>query len=67
MFDSVSGLYNSFPDKCFDEYHDLEKESKEELGYKFKPINLKIKGYDDSKLYNELSNKDYDCQDDYDD
>ena len=67
MFDSVSGLQNSFPDKCLDEYHDLEKESKEELGYKFKPTNLKIKGYGDGKLYNEMSNKDYDCQNDYDD
>ena len=34
------------------------------MGFKFKPINLKIKGYDYDKLYYETSDEDYD---DYDD
>ena len=29
------------------------------LGFKFKPINLKIKGYDYGKSYNETSDEDY--------
>ena len=61
-FDRASELYN----KYFGEYYDLEKETKENLGYKFKSIDLKIKGYDYGKLYNETSDKDYDESDDYD-
>ena len=34
------------------------------MGFKFKPINLKIQGYDYDKLYYETSDEDYD---DYDD
>ena len=60
MFDTVSALYNNLLDKYFYEYYDLEKETKEELGSKFKPINLKIRGYDYDKLYNKTSDKDYD-------
>ena len=54
MFDKVSELYDNFLETYFDKYYDLEKETNEELGYKFKPINLKIKGYDFGKLYNEI-------------
>ena len=32
----------------------------QKLGYKFKSIILKIKGYDYEKLYNEISDEDYD-------
>ena len=35
MCDTVLELYNNFLDKHFDEYYDLEKETKEKLGYKF--------------------------------
>ena len=65
MCDTVLELNNNFLDKHFHEYYDLEKETKEKLGYKFKPINLKIKGYGFGKLYNETSDKDYDDYDDY--
>ena len=53
MHDTVLELYNKFLDINFDEYYDLEKGAKENLGYKFKLINLKIKLYDYGKLYNE--------------
>ena len=53
LFDTVLELYNNFLDKYFDDQFDLEKESKEKLYCKFKPINLKIKGYDCGKLCNE--------------
>ena len=33
---------------------------KEKVGFKFKPINLKIKIRDYDKLYNEISDEDYD-------
>ena len=33
---------------------------KEKVGFKFNPINLKIKVYDCDKLYNETSDEDYD-------
>ena len=36
------------------------KRKKEELALKVKHINLKIKGYDYDKLYNETSDEDYD-------
>ena len=35
-FDRASELYN----KYFDEYYDLEKETKEKLGYKFKSMTM---------------------------
>ena len=60
MYDTVLELYNKFLDKYFDEYCDSEKETKEKLGYKFKPINLKIKGYHYGELYDETSDEDYD-------
>ena len=65
MHDTVLEIYNKFLDNYFDEYYDLEKEIKEKLGYKFKPINLKIKGHDYAKLHNETSNDYYDDYDDY--
>ena len=37
-----------------------KKETKEELGFKIKPINLKIIGYDYGKLYIETSDEVYD-------
>ena len=37
-----------------------KKKQKKELGFKFRPINLKIKGYDYNKLYNETSDEDRD-------
>ena len=43
MFDTASELYNKFLDKYFDEYYDLEGKQKEELSFKFVPINLRIK------------------------
>ena len=60
FFDIVSALYNKFLDKNYDEYYDLEKEQKEELGYKFKLINSKLKTYDYGKLYNKTSDNNYD-------
>ena len=60
MHDTVLELYNRFLDINFDEYYDLEKGTKENLGYKFKLINLKIKLYDYGKLYNETWDEDYD-------
>ena len=59
VYGTVSELYNKFLDKNAYEYNDLEKEIKEELAFKFKSINLKTKGYDYSKLYNETSDEDY--------
>ena len=56
--DTVSELYNKFLNKYLEEYYDLEKEPKEKSGFKFKPIDLKIKGYDYDKLRNETSDKD---------
>ena len=41
--DTASELYNKFLDKYFDEYYDLEGKQKEELSFKFMPINLRIK------------------------
>ena len=45
MFHTASELHNKFVNKYFDECYDLEGGEKEELGFKFIPINLKIKGY----------------------
>ena len=59
VYGAVSKLYNKFLDKNAYEYNDLEKEIKEELAFKFKYINLKTKGYDYGKLYNETSDEDY--------
>ena len=56
--DTVSELYNKSLNKYLEEYYDLEKETKEKSGFKFKPIDLKIKGYDYDKLRNETSDKD---------
>ena len=54
MFDIPSELYNKFLDKYFDEYYDLEgRAEKEDLSFKFMPINLRIKGYD----YNQFMKK----------
>ena len=46
VLDTASELYNNFLDKYFDEYYDLDGEEKEELGFRFMLINLRIKGYD---------------------
>ena len=54
MFDTASELYNKFLDKYFDKYYDLEGGEKEELGFKFRPVSLKIKVYD----YNQLQAND---------
>ena len=43
MHDTVSELHNKFLNKYLNEYYDLKKETKEKLGFKFKPINLKLK------------------------
>ena len=40
-----------------------KKETKEKLGFKYKPIKLKVKGYEHDKFYNETLDEDYD---DYD-
>ena len=40
-----------------------KKETKEKLGFKYKPIKLKVKGYEYDKFYNETLDEDYD---DYD-
>ena len=45
VFHTASELRNKFLNKYFDECYDLEGKEKEELGFKFIPINLKIKGY----------------------
>ena len=63
MFDTSSGLYNKFRDKYFDEYYDLKGEEKDELGFEFMPINLRIKGYNYNQFYKEISDDDFD---DYD-
>ena len=60
MYDTASELYNKFIDKYFDENFDLEKEKKEELDFKLKAINLKIKEYGYGKFYNEISDHDFD-------
>ena len=65
MYDTASELYNKFIDKYFDENFDLEKEKKEELDFKLKAINLKIKEYGYGKFYNEISDHDFDEYDDY--
>ena len=49
-----------FLDKYFDQQFVLESEQKEEFGLKFKPNNLKIKGYNYVITYNETSDDDYD-------
>ena len=54
MFDTASELYNKFLDKYFDKYYDLEGGEKEELGFKFMPVNLKMKVYN----YNQLQTND---------
>ena len=36
-----------------------KKGTKEKLGFKYKPINLKVKGYEYDKFYNETSDEDY--------
>ena len=35
------------------------------LGFNFNPVNLKLKVYDYGKLYNEISNDDFDDHDEY--
>ena len=51
MQDTVLELYNKFLDISFDEYYDLEKGTKENLGYKW---------YDYGKLFNETWDENYD-------
>ena len=51
MEDTVLELYNKFLDISFDEYYDLEKGTKENLGYKW---------YDYGKLFNETWDENYD-------
>ena len=51
MHDTVLELYNKFLDINFDEYYDLEKGTKENLGYKW---------YDYGKLFNETWHENYD-------
>ena len=51
MEDTVLELYNKFLDISFDEYYDLEKGKKENLGYKW---------YDYGKLFNETWDENYD-------
>ena len=41
-------------------YTMIQKNKKEELGFKFKPINLKQKRYDYGNLHNEISDDDFD-------
>ena len=60
VFDTDSELYNKFLDKYFDEYYDLEGEEKEELGFKFMPINLNINGNDCNQFYKKISDDDSD-------
>ena len=60
MFDTDSELYNKFLDKYFDEYYDLEGEEKEELDFKFMPINLNINGNDCNQFYKKISDDHYD-------
>ena len=42
-----------------------KKKKKEELDFKLKAINLKIKEYGYGKFYNEISDHDFDDYDDY--
>ena len=49
--DTVLELYSKFLDISFDEYYDLEKGTKENLGYKW---------YDYGKLFNETWHENYD-------
>ena len=63
VYDTASQLYTFFLNKSFDEYYDLEKEGKENLDFKFMPINLKIKGYDYEQFYEDISDDNFD---DYD-
>ena len=51
MQDTVLELYNKFLDISFDEYYDLEKGTKENLGYKW---------YDYGKFFNETWHENYD-------
>ena len=51
MQDTVLELYNKFLDISFDEYYNLEKGTKENLGYKW---------YDYGKLFNETWDENYD-------
>ena len=59
VYDTVLGLYKKFLGKYFDEYYDLEQETKEKLGFKL------IIGIDYEKLYNGTSDEDYDNFNDY--
>ena len=61
--DTASELYNKFLDKYFDEYYDLEGKQKEELSFKFMPINLRIKWYDYNQFYKEISDDGFDADD----
>ena len=63
MYDTSLELNSKFLDKYFDKYYDsmiYKKGTKEKLGFKYKPINLKVKGYEYDKFYNETSDEDYD-------
>ena len=55
MFHIASELHNKFVNKYFDECYDLEGEEKEELGFKFIPIDLKIKACNYNQFYKKIS------------
>ena len=63
VFDTSSELYNKFLNKHLEEYYDLEGGEKEDLGFKFMPINLRIKGYDYNEFHKEISDDDFDACD----
>ena len=59
MYDTASELYDKFLDNYVDSYYDLEKRKRRVRLYKFKIINFKHKGYDYRKMYNEISDDDF--------
>ena len=59
VYNTVLEFYNEFLNKNFDECYNLEIETKEEMRFKFMPIDLIIKGYDYSTFCNETRDRHY--------
>ena len=56
MHDIASVLYNEFLGKYFDKWYDLPDAKKEEMGFEFMPIGLKLKRYDYEEWYKKRPN-----------
>ena len=56
MHDIASVLYNEFLGKYFDKCYDLPDAKKEEMGFEFMPIDLKLKRYDYEEWYKKRPN-----------